>query len=132
MIEGLRIAPWFFDEQRRNPANLSLISDCGKCMASLSQVQRRALNCGFEHYPSGHKTGMAWSHRGGPRVNTCPGYLIRLPQVAEVTRAHHHWSKGELQSFAKAPSSQMLEGIEILDRELGELQAWRMKDGNRD
>jgi hypothetical protein len=128
VIEGLRIAPWFFDQLRRNPSNMAMLNDCGQCQAQLSELQRQALRCGYLEQV---RDGAAWSHRNGPTITTCAGYAAKLPQVIEVIRAHHHWSKGELQSFAHNPSSQMVEGIEILDREMRALEVAIAEDRNK-
>lgn len=81
------------------------------------------MSCGFE--PVGE--GQPWGHSGCDPVSICPGFTTALPQVVEVFRAHHHWTNGELKSFANRPSEVLLAAVEILDRERSDLTAHQMK-----
>lgn len=128
MIEGLRLLPWFQEAARRDL--LGPLSDCEQCMSTRASSTRQLLGCGYEPPPADALAPMVqpWSGLGyeGPAPTVCPGYSTNLPEVAEVNRAHFHWSKGALGLLHPAPTDALLRGVEVLDIANGNVRAWLM------
>lgn len=138
MIEGLRLIPWFYDELRRDPDGMKALSSCAGCMKANHETTRREMGCGFlpplsprRRLPVWRPSALAYAGDQQPSENedvllaraTCAGYLVRLPQVVEVARAHNHWHKGELATFCgrDAPSELLLMSVEILAGSVSDL-----------
>lgn len=108
-------------------------------MANRSKETRQALGCGFEESdPAIHVA--PWDHPGrkGPRLETCPGYTVDLPEVQEIARLRVHWEKGALAHVLEEKKLTELTqtGIHILEAAVGELHRWQMtpkdKGGGRE
>jgi hypothetical protein len=68
------------------------------------------------------------SELGVVATPVCIGYLVRLPELHEVSRARMHWGKGELHSWtgAEHPSEHLLHGIEVLEVATSQVERWAM------
>jgi hypothetical protein len=103
-------------------------------------LDRQALGCGYEPPPL-PELGIRiepWDHpsrepdAGELDENeelvtpVCIGYLMRLPEVAETTRARVHWAKGGLQAWCgtEPPTEALLRSIEELDVSAAQLEQW--------
>ena len=76
--------------------------DCGECLGTLSPAARRLWNCGHLPRVPGQRGGYPLpEHASRPEDDTCPGYLIALPEVREALTAHLWWEKGQLESFVR-------------------------------
>lgn len=130
MIEGLRLAPWFYEAQRREAC--AVPSTCSACMQTFSSSKRQALGCAYERAvpwaTPWTPVAMNASYRG-TMPTVCPGYTTNLPEVVEAVRARVHWSKGSLTTFTKGepPSDALIYAIEIVEGGFNEVQAWVAK-----
>ncbi len=144
IVKGLRLLPWVQDSKRRDPT-FSPIADCENCLKNVNKQSRQSLGCAYEAPPASSIPVSTWEHRGReyrhgehddkgiPIVNVCPGYLVSLPEVIDVARAHLHWDKSQLATYCRGEvSDEMFYGVETLYGASGECQAWAMrpaKDG---
>jgi len=104
---------------------MSLVSDCANCKATQSVDVRQFMACGYELPVEG---ASAWQHRSGEAVtDTCPGYLVNLPEVIEGARARNHWKHGSLRDFCEGqPSEGILQAVEIIDGAAHEVESFVM------
>ena len=90
--------------------------------------QRQSYGCGFElpiqdvHPWAPPDGNLGFRHEQLP---ICPGYLVRLPEVQFVARAHKHWEKSQLAMFCgEQPSEGVMACIEIYDHESAVAAHW--------
>lgn len=87
------------------------------------------LGCGYEVAPPPDKRMFVqpWAGLGysGPKVETCPGYTINLPETIEIARRRFHWLKGGLASVGVDPDHPIAAGIEVLECSANDCLAWR-------
>lgn len=101
MIDGIRIAPHVLSLRRESRVSGSGAQahylDCGECQTTVDEPGRRSWNCGFLPR-SPESTGAYPLPLAAPRptCDTCPGFLIQLPEVMEAFHLHLWWEKGEL------------------------------------
>lgn len=132
-MEGYLAAPWFHEMARRGDLG---IADCASCKKRNGKLQRQSLGCGYE--PAADRVHLAvWqppsgkNGYAGPRLKTCAGYTVRLPEAAEAVLARAHWSKGNAAVLGPL-SKEMLSAILIVEGQYSQLQSWLMtpaKDG---
>jgi hypothetical protein len=128
VIEGLRLLHWWHEAIQRNA--IGERSKCETCMEKLSEDQRQLVGCGY--LPPIDEARQPFVMRRGPLgyvddVTVCPGYSVNLPEVAEISRARLHWSKGSLRTFCTVNDA-LNEGIEILECAIGEVTDWRAQN----
>jgi hypothetical protein len=109
VIDGIRIAPFVFAHRResivRGAGAQRHYLDCGECIRTLSESERREWLCG--HLPrSPGQTGNSPLPIGAPRPgeDICAGYLIGLAEVHDALRAHLWWDKGQLAELVAGQS----------------------------
>lgn len=123
MIEGLRLLPWLKEAIRRDGDQVG-ISNCEECKASLAQLPRQAIGCGYEPKTKLIQINM-WHPPpafSGPDPTVCAGYSTALPEVLETELARAHWSKGQ----NIGDSEDLQHAVVILDGSFSELQSWLM------
>ena len=133
MIEGLRALPWAHDiraqtakDERDYPEENQTwhtILRCADCR--LSPDQRAAQSCG--RMPARLHTGPWRGPPGWPATEVCPGYLIGLPVVEEVARAHAWWTRGQLAQWLHGadPPPVLIDALDILEGARNALEAYR-------
>lgn len=109
--------------------------DCGECMATRSEPERREWNCG--HLPRLPDHGGQYPLPGGapkPDSDTCPGYLIALPVVLEAFSAHLWWDKGQLASWVagRTTSPHLHFYVEVAVGAVAEVDVERMAEIERE
>jgi len=107
--------------------------DCADCKKRNDRATRRQFNCGWlplsEHKGPGYPQQRGFPQRTDPddykrpadyakacRAEICLGYVIRLPQVCEASRALSHWRNGSLllRYEGEAPTLLLLDCVEEL------------------
>jgi len=114
------VVPWVLAERskvaksehgyHRDTQTWHKILNCDHCKPD----QRPGWGCG--RLPESERTGLFRAPISWPEFSVCPGYLISLPVVVEVCRAHSWWDKGQLQLFLRGevPSAALVDAIDVL------------------
>lgn len=133
--------PRLQEAKKRNPGEVALYQDCGRCMQSTTAEHRRYLGCGYQPVnpdampwdglPYGRDPGRdELDDRGRLHLPVCPGYVCFLPEVIEVSYAHGFWDKGQLEHFlGSEPCAPLLrDSIAFLDQEYAKALEWSIKN----
>lgn len=99
---------------------------CGPCIQAVPEASRQLWNCGRAPRLPGHLGGYPMPDGAErPACDTCPGYLISLPQVVETTRAYAWWDKGQLRDFCdgETPPATLRLYIDVYREALNEAEA---------
>lgn len=123
MIEGLRVAPAYFDARREGVVPKS----CQECKSTQTMVTRQYMRCGYES-AVGDPSAQSWSPPY-MRTTVCPGYTTALPAVAEVLDVHAHWKAGYLTESldGEAPTKAVLDCLSALEAGINEHQAAQLR-----
>jgi hypothetical protein len=71
--------------------------DCTECQRTVSEVDRLGMRCGWlPRLPDAETTLVIPPAAPEPACGTCPGFLMRLPEVGQAFTAHLWWDKGQL------------------------------------
>jgi hypothetical protein len=132
VIEGLRVAPAYFDA--RNGPNKPFApngKDCEECRATVDAVTRQQLGCAYEpalDRPDAVWSPPAWRDRD-LRASTCPGYTTSLPAVLEAFDAYPQWEQGTLTEYldGEPPTSVALSALMQLRAGIKEHEAQAFK-----
>lgn len=134
-MQGLRILPWVHDKRGKQRKDKHPgwrdYMECDACKRMTAETQREYMRCGW--MPTSMRTGPNMHTEIG-ELDTCPGYLIRLPQVNEAARARMHWEHGSLEHRydGQEPTGTLLDCIEILVSQISEVESealYRAQDG---
>jgi hypothetical protein len=117
------LLPWVHNERRvyRERGEFTTAESylaCGPCMATRDVASRQLWNCGRAPRIDGRRGGYPMPDGADrPSCDTCPGYLISLPQVSETLRAFRWWDKGQLRDYCdgETPPAPLRFYIDVLD-----------------
>lgn len=125
MIEGLRVAPAYFDARRDNVVPKS----CEECKRTVNATSRQYMACGFEPAVAG---AQPWSP-SYMQTTVCPGYTTSLPAVEETLDAYPHWKAGYLTEAldGESPSKGLLDCLSALEGGINEHHAAEMRKKSR-
>lgn len=130
--------PWVHEHRRKAAANgeratAESFLDCGSCKGLSPAAARQLWHCGFlPRLPDPDHRGeypMPDGPVARPACDTCPGFLIGLPQVIEATRFYPWWDKGQLRDACdgEQPTEVLREAINVLRAEVSATEAERAK-----
>lgn len=116
MIEGLRVAPGFYDALRSGDI-VSHLSNCDTCQAEHSAASREGIGCGWLPLVDGAQPMTPEGLPAEVALTTCPGYTTRLPQVIEAGEARMHADKHTLRAWLddEDPTALMLTALRITE-----------------
>lgn len=100
MIEGLRVAPAYFDARADNDVPKS----CEECRERTNVQMRQDMGCGYEKAIDA--PGSVWSPPY-MQPTVCPGYTTSLVPVRECLAAYVQWEQRTLTEYLGAPPSEV-------------------------
>ena len=133
--------PWVHEHRRKasqrgERGTAESFLDCGSCKARSSVAARSLMHCGFLPRLPNHagEYPMPDGPAARPSDDTCPGYLIGLPQVGEAARLYPWWDKGQLRDACdgEQPTEALRTAINVLHDAIAACDAERVKpEGGR-
>lgn len=125
MIEGLRVAPAYFDARHEGKVQKS----CQECKRTVNATARQHMGCGYEPAIAGAVpwSPPAWRDRG-LRTTVCPGYTTALPATMECFDAYPQWEARTLTEYlGEPPTDAALAAMAALKAGINEHQADSMR-----
>ena len=132
MIEGLRVAPHYFDARNKG----AVVRSCEDCKATTDVTTRQHMGCGYEARIADAQpwSPRGWADRGTARPEVCPGYTTSLPAVGEFFAAHPQWKAGTLSDYldGERPTSPALDCLAVLDSAIKEHESDAIRYRDKD
>jgi hypothetical protein len=123
VTEGLALAPWLYEMNRRGSLG---IANCSECQKMTQPTQRQYLGCGYLP-PLDDRTRLTlWQPPRGAQATMCAGYTTKLPEVREIQLASVHWESGNIGAAfgGSPPSEDLLNGVVLFKGAKNEVQSW--------
>jgi hypothetical protein len=101
-------------------------------MATMTREIRQSMGCGY--LPDAKATGLGKPDGyKGAEPSVCMGYTVKLPEVAEVSRARLWWEKAQLSLWCRDddPTEPLMTCVEELVIQISAVEAHAMDEANK-